>query len=50
VSTGERDRTAWDWQRYVASWPVADLSPERGDVRFREVTRPRACRLPGAAF
>lgn len=31
-------------------WPVADLSLERGDVGFRERTRPRACWLPRAAF
>jgi len=34
----------------VASWPVAALNPERGDVRFREMTRPKLCRLPTAAF
>ncbi|OSI70535.1 hypothetical protein BSZ21_10825, partial [Bradyrhizobium canariense] len=34
----------------LVHWPVADLSPERGDVRFVQVTRPRLCWLKRAAF
>ncbi|CCE05531.1 hypothetical protein BRAS3843_1390023 [Bradyrhizobium sp. STM 3843] len=32
-----RNASYWD----VRKWPVADLSSERRDVRFREMTRPR---------